>query len=277
MSEKNILEQYNITEKDLLRAIMALKGKGETAERNNGRGLMRHETIDELFEAEYKLARLCADMGNIDCTLLLGELLQGGKVKIADSEDNVMEAVKWWEKGAEAGMSRGYTNLGLIHLHKPIPGGGSAYGSVPYDPEKAFGCFLKAFELGDIKAGRHVGICYLEGVGVEKDEAKGFEYMTKAMERHDSTATLYVADCLLKGIGTEQNVEKAIELYKHLHEVRGHDVTTGAYALACIYRDGVYAEKNPALAEKYFRSVVETADAHALDLLAEAKKYLGIE
>lgn len=279
MSEANILEQYGIGADDLECAVLAIKEQAERAERSLGGQAMHLQTksVAEMFETEYRLAQLCADMGNAQCCLLIGELLQGGKVKAPEGCDGVAEAMKWWEKGAEAGMERCYTNIGLISLHKPIPGGGKSFGSVPYDEEKAFNCFVKAYELGDKKAGRHVGLCYFDGIGTQKDEEKAFGYFSAAMERGDSTATLYVADCLLKGTGTAQDTAKAIEIYKHLHEIGGHDVTTSAYALACIYRDGIYARRDTALAERYFRSVLETADAHTADLYAEAKKNLGIE
>ena len=178
-------------------------------------------------ESWEQMARFCKAgilMGDARCMSSMAEIICGKKTKEAEEcEDPFKEAVSLWQQAAEKGDGRSATNLGLLHLHKPIPGAGKL-GELEYDEEKALAYFIKGYENGDMKAGRHVGLCYKEGRGTEKDDAKAFEWFGKAAERGDSSAQLFIADSLLDGIGTEQNVPEAIERYKALVECNGHDV-----------------------------------------------------
>ena len=219
----------------------------------------------------YKFALLGAELGSSDCMQWLGDICYGDKSDlIPEATDRLAETEKWWTKACECGSGRAATNLGLLHLGKPIPGCGM-HGALEYDEKQAFELFNKGAENGDTKAGRHIGLCYRDGVGCERNAQKSFLWFRKAAESGDSSAALYVADCLLDGIGTEQNIPEAISRYMALVEEGGHDVTTASYALGCIYRGGVYVAADEALSRKYFEITVRTATKKEAKLAEEAK------
>lgn len=266
----DILEISGLTGEDFHRATMYIR-RVINGEKNK-------ERLAELWEQSYRFAMAGAMLGNGACMMTLGELYFGRTVKAAAAcVDPAAEGVSWWKKGAETGDGRCCTNLGLLYLHKPIPGCNGYWESgYPLDPGKALEFFMRGYELGDTKAGRHVGLCYENGWAVAQNFEMAFEWYTKAAERGDSSAKLFAADYILEGKGTRQDPEEAIRRYEALVECRGHDVTNAAYALACIYRDGVYVQKDPELAEKYFRSVLATGNEHDSDMIAKAKEALGI-
>lgn len=57
----------------------------------------------------------------------------------------------------------------------------------------------------------YLGMCYLKGCGVSKDEAKGFEYMKKAVKCRSvyTKAFLEIAKCYRLERGTQRDLEKA--------------------------------------------------------------------
>lgn len=240
------------------------------------KGKDRHPEDDAAeHERMFRFAMAGALMGDANCMSSLADSYYGQKSEAARACENAFEvAVDWWKKAAEAGSGRSATSLGLLHLHKEIPGAGS-HGVLEYDEAKALEYFLLAYENGDMKAGRHVGLCYRDGIGTEKDLAKAYEWFSLAAERGDSSAALYMADAKLKGEGVEQDIPDAIRRYEHLVEVNGHDVTNGAYALACIYKDGEYVPQDLELAKKYFESVVRTATGREQHLKKAAEEALA--
>lgn len=265
----DIIKESNIQGKDLSKALhlmmRSIHAKGKDR---------RPEEDEDLWESMFRISSLGALMGDAQCMSTLADIYYGQKTAETRSCSNAFEeAINWWSKAAEAGNGRAATNLGLLYLQKEIPGAGS-HGVLDYDAEKALKYFIMGHENGDMKAGRHVGICYRDGLGVEKDAEKAFEWFGKAAEREDSSAALYMADCILEGKGTEQNIPDAIARYKALVECNGHDVTNGAYALGCIYRDGKYVPKDRELARKYFESVIRTATMKEQHLKKEAEEAL---
>jgi hypothetical protein len=63
----------------------------------------------------------------------------------------------------------------------------------------------------------NLGVRYILGKGVEKDEKKGYDLIVKASEQDDERAIAMKADCLLMGIGVETNFEGGkciLEMYQ---------------------------------------------------------------
>ena len=269
MSTIDIIKESGLTGEDMAAAEHMImrsiheKGKDRTPEDDAAQ-----------WEQIYRFSMAGALMGNANCMSSLGDIYYGQKTAEAKAlEDPMAEALKWWEKAAQAGSGRSATNLGLLHLHKDIPGAG-AHGFLEYDEAKAFEYFKLGYEQGDMKAGRHVGLCYKDGIGTEKNDEEAYKWFTLAAQRGDSSAALYVADSLLKGEGVKQDVDDAICRYEALVECKGHDVTNAAYALACIYRDGQYTAQDLAKSKAYFESVIKTANGREKHLKEAAEKAL---
>ncbi len=241
VATEDIIAEAGITADDLEAAALYFKNNNE-------------------FESEYHFALAAAALGSGEAMLWLGELYQGINVEDAkEADDPVAVAIDWWTKAAENGQPRGYANIGLLYAHEFIPGGGTEYGDIEYDEDKALEYYLMATEAGDSKAPRYVGLCYQDGVGVDVDEEKAFEYFKLAADREDSTGIVYYADYLLAGRGCEQDIDAALALYQNIVDTNGHDIVLCALTLGDIYKEGEYVEADPEKAAEYYEIVLENA------------------
>lgn len=243
------LDQAQLTADDLTAAAVLFKKENEAGTANE-------------YEREYRYLVAATAMGNGEAMLYMGEVLQGNFVAAAqNSNDHVQDAIDWWQKAADNGQPRGYTNIGLLYLHQTIPGGGSDYGNVPYDAQKAVEYFQKASDAGDMKAPRQLGLCYEQGLGVDQDLNQALSYYELAYERGDSTGAVYYANFLLDGRAGTQDIDKAIQIYQNIVDTKGHDIVTCAIKLGDIYRDGQYVTKDLSKAKSYYQIAVDNAKA----------------
>lgn len=215
------LSESEITIRDLYQGAFQIKMKAEQLTREG-------KNSDDLYRSEYHIISALSQIGDPASMILLGEMLQGNKVPGLNVEDPVKEAVELWQKAADNGEARGYTNIGLVYLHRSVPGGGNNFENIEYDRQKALGFFLKGYENGDSKAGRHIGLCYRDGIGTEADPVLAYDYFCKAAERHDSTARYLKAECLYYGKGVTQDKEQALKIMQELIDENAHDAPQAA-------------------------------------------------
>ncbi|MGF0071828.1 tetratricopeptide repeat protein [Streptococcus orisratti] len=238
--------ESNITTEDLTKAALYFKNTSEQTDTNE-------------YDLEYKFAKAAAELGNADAMLYMGEMYQGSKISQAAKGDNVQSAIEWWEKAAENGQPRGYTNIGLLYMHESIPGGGEDFGDIEYNAKTAIKYYRKAAKMDDFKAYRYLGLAYQDGVGVTQNDEKAYENFKKAADLGDSTGQLYQADYLLEGKGTTQDVTTAISLYQDLIDNGAHDKATAAYQLGVIYQEGAYTTADIEKAKSYYQLALDTA------------------
>lgn len=90
------------------------------------------------------------------------------------------------------------------------------------DAQTAFYWFNKACVAGDVDAQINVGVCYLNGMGVEKDYAFAFVCFEAAEVRsHDRVAQYNLGICYHHAMGVELNHEVAYSWYLKAAE-QGH-------------------------------------------------------
>jgi hypothetical protein len=77
------------------------------------------------------------------------------------------------------------------------------------DPALAAKYYTEGGEAGDPDCYTHLGLLYLEGKGVEKDEQKAFSCFVAAARMGDPEAYKNMAECLKDGRGVEKNEEHA--------------------------------------------------------------------
>lgn len=82
------------------------------------------------------------------------------------------------------------------------------------DYTQAMQAFIRADEAGHIKAKRYIGLMYLNGQGVAKDERKAFDNFKQAGEQGDITSQYWLGYCYENGIGTAKALNQAIVWYK---------------------------------------------------------------
>ena len=59
-----------------------------------------------------------------------------------------------------------------------------------------------------------IGICYQNGIGVEKDEHKAFIYYQKSAEMDPASGISRVAECCRNGIGITRDLNKSKYWYQ---------------------------------------------------------------
>jgi TPR repeat protein len=94
---------------------------------------------------------------------------------------------------------------------------------------------------GSVEGTRFLGVMYLAGVGVEKDQKRACGLFEAAMLRKDPLATQLVGDCYFNGDGRARDYAKSAQLYRLAGERR---VAQSYCALGNQYRKGLAVEKN---------------------------------
>ncbi len=82
--------------------------------------------------------------------------------------------------------------------------------STPQDPELKL--LMQNAEQGDAEAQYKLGLCYLEGDGLKKNEKIAAELFRKAMEQGHLDAQRKLAWCHLYGRGVKQNLSYSLKL-----------------------------------------------------------------
>lgn len=101
---------------------------------------------------------------------------------------------------------------------------------------------LQQAKKGDVEAMTELGIRYLEGQGIKKNENKGFKYLQSAAKQNDPEALFLVGDCLMNGRGTQPDFRRAVSSFRQAAEL-GH--TEAQHTMAFLYTQGVGVSKNP--------------------------------
>ncbi|RIB24887.1 hypothetical protein C2G38_2241743 [Gigaspora rosea] len=113
--------------------------------------------------------------------------------------------------------------------------------------------------------------CYRFGKWVEKDEHKAFNYYQKLAEMNNSHRILFLGVCYTNGIRVEKdklelkkNERKAFIYYQKSEEMENATEmrdASGTYNVGVCYRDGIEVEKGEGKAFAYFQKSAEMGDA----------------
>ena len=85
---------------------------------------------------------------------------------------------------------------------------------VAKDDAKGVQWFQRAAALGNAKAQYRLGTLYEDGIGVDADKQKAIEWYTKAAEQNDSDAQIELGILYYTGDGVKQDVAKGIAYLK---------------------------------------------------------------
>lgn len=205
-------------------------------------------------------------LGEYENYIILGRLYQ---YKNKGVNKDLQKAKKYYQKAINHGIKRANFNLGTLYFsydkHKTDD-------IIELDYKKAFNYF-KASEFFDnstdnlrrnYEATHILGICYMNGYGVEKDEDMALKYFLlesnpcsayyigrimqnkkeykKALKAYEKSAKCGIRDSLNslgilyeKGWGTKKDVKKALEYYQKAYK---NGSTAAAYNIALLYHFG---------------------------------------
>lgn len=77
---------------------------------------------------------------------------------------------------------------------------------MPIDYSKAFDCFIKAADEENPDTFFCVGNCYLNGLGVDKNEKAAADWFKKAAEMGEPDAMFHLAWMYQEGVGVEKTM-----------------------------------------------------------------------
>jgi len=98
-----------------------------------------------------------------------------------------------------------------------------------FDPIASLDCFTKAAELGHEKAQYEMGVLFLNGKWVEKDESKALEYFQLAANQNYPEAYYQLGYCYEHGYGTERDLKYAAKMYHKGADLENSDCYVKLY------------------------------------------------
>lgn len=153
--------------------------------------------VEQDFEKAIEMEKMAAEAGHVEAQVSHGYHCA--------SEDDYVEAVKWFTKAAEQGDSEAQYILGNAYHN-------GKYGLKP-DHNEAIKWYTKAVEQGNVNAMFHLGELYFFSESdpmfrdYKKDE-KAFELFSKAANEGDKRAWFYLGECYCWGRGVKYNEYK---------------------------------------------------------------------
>ena len=134
------------------------------------------------------------------------------------------------------------------------------------DYRKAYEKFMRGAIFGYAPAMYYLGLYYINGYGVEQNEAQACEFFKMGAAKGDFQATDALATCNLNGYGVEKNLAEALRLYTVAAE-RGY--SKSQVAVGDIYYKGTGVERNIEKAYKWYNLAAENGEPLALYRVAE--------
>ncbi len=106
---------------------------------------------------------------------------------------------------------------------------------------------------GDISSEYQLGMCYLNGNGVIRDEERGVNHIKSAAEKGLSEAQFYLG-CIYLGEGRNQNYQKSTEWLTKSAKQGNPDAQ---YMLGYVYKFGLGTDPNYELSAQWYRKSAE--------------------
>ena len=131
---------------------------------------------------------------------------------------------------------------------------------VDRDLTEAVKWYRKAAEQGNASAQSNLGWCYESGYGVARDQREAVKWFRKAADQGNANAQLYLGVCYKNGEGVPKDLSEAVKWFRKAAE-QGY-----AYAqnnLGVCYKNGEGVPKDLTEAAKWFRKAAEQGDVSA--------------
>ncbi|MDR0486238.1 MAG: sel1 repeat family protein [Elusimicrobiota bacterium] len=169
--------------------------------------LKKSERIDELKKA--------AESGDAEANFNIGQMYDRG---IGVSKKDEKEAFKWFLKAAELGYAKAQHKVALCFYYGRI-------GMPPQNFVETFKWFRKAAEQGLSDSQCCLGIMYLEGKGVSKDEKEAFKWFLKSAELGCADGMIKVGKMYAGGIGVSKDEKEALKWCDEGFFLKRFDIT----------------------------------------------------
>lgn len=130
----------------------------------------------------------------------------------------------------------------------------------------------KKAESGSVVAQTILGICFLDGIGVEVDYGEAFRLLSHAANKGAMRAQSNLGRMYAEGLGIPKNLSTAVSLYECAAEAGEF---FAQISLGRLYSEGDGIEPNPVAARKWYLEAIKQEDRVGdCDELDEARSYL---
>lgn len=119
---------------------------------------------------------------------------------------------------------------------------------------------------GDPAAQRNLGLLYLNGQGVPKDEAAAAEWFRRSADQGFPRAAANLADLYLRGIGVPRDPARAVSFFR---QAADGGLPEAQHNLAVLLESGFGAEKNLDQARVWYQRAAAGGHAPARERLAQ--------
>lgn len=140
--------------------------------------------------------------GNAHAQYFLGICYENGD----GVKQDFSQAIRWYQRAALQGDADAQFRFGSCLYDES--------GFRQTDISQTIFWYQKAAEQGHADAQFNLGIFYINGIGVEEDDAKAVFWLQKAAEQEHAKAQFNLAFCYKKGRGIKQDFSQAIYWYQ---------------------------------------------------------------
>lgn len=144
-----------------------------------------YEMVCENYEEAMKWFMKAGEQGNGEALYTIGVFYAEGK----GVKKDIKKAFCYYEKSSKCGYSNGMNMMALALLY-----GGIEDFAIDRDVYRAIELFKISAELGNMVGQRWLGICYLEGLGVEQKRDEAIKWLNKAKDQGDEEAKNILLD-----------------------------------------------------------------------------------
>ena len=120
--------------------------------------------------------------------------------------------------------------------------------------QKAIADLKEVAYAGDVNAQVHLGMIYLTGDGVAKDDAEAVKWLKKAADQDSALAERYLAEMYFKGRGVPADNEQAA---KWLRQAAEQGDAQSQYNLGVLYTQGLGVPRNLKDSANWMRKAAE--------------------
>jgi len=204
---------------------------------------MMKSASSAIDKADYKTAEKyltsLAEAGVIDAQEQLAQLYDNGFL----GEDAIGKANKWFQKAANGGSKNAQFDLAMAYLNDK-----NASNELKQEGIKLLS---RAAAPGPAEAQYQLGMHYLTGNIVEKDQKQGIFFYRMAAEQGHVEAQYSLGVRYVLGEGVTKDEYEAHRWFKN---AANHGLAKAMHNLALTYLYGMGTEKQPKKADQWFRS-----------------------
>ncbi|MBR6911004.1 MAG: SEL1-like repeat protein [Candidatus Methanomethylophilaceae archaeon] len=270
---------------DSLDTVLKMADSGDVVSMNRV-GVMYRDGISTEYDkekAELYLSK-AASMGYVEAYVNLADM----RLK----EGNKKEAKEWYSKAAQLGNAIAINALmyieddsgereELVEEIRVLASEGNSRamkiladmlynGNICLkDQKEALQWYEKCSVLHNNQAQYTAGICYRDGIGVNKDSLKAVGYLEMAHRHGNMRARIELANMYRKGIGVERDMAKAIQWYEIAANCGD---SNSMLQLGQIYREGQGIEQNDEIATMWMKRYSQLTFANSAIILADLIK-----